>query len=391
MAILNKPLPFKWKKLIPATMLLVTMTLFTGISGCTSRPQNPTMADYWNGEAEFQVYYRENVGTEGVDYHGICGISIAVVKDTWYRFNRYMVGNNTIKFGINCRKSTDKGLTWSAPVNVVEPTDDTPWSTYATDGHAIYDEKANKWRLLFQSLSGSGPWTCSYLEREGSDPMGPFTTPAGFTNPAIIPGEIWDQIGDSENDDCVKIAGGTRKIDQEGTPEIVDKVGDEYYVTFHGAVNIGMVHGFRGIAKTTDFQHYVPAAPDSIFDQYDAKGWNVKWDSKGPIGGGHATYLKEGKYWYTLIECPDKSLAGAEGQNWPFGLLRSKEVTSTAWENYPNNPMAEFQSSGYVCEWQYARLFKDDGITYVAVSKMEPATERSFRIYKLGWKSSKAS
>ena len=371
-------------------LLMIILLLISVIGGCASRSEHPTIADYWGGDAGFEVYYQEAAGTDAASYHGICGISMAVVDDTWYRFNRYLVDDDgKVRFGINCRQSTDKGLTWSEPVHVVEPTKGTPWALYATDGHAIYDEKANKWRLLFQSISEFSPWTCSYLEREGSDPMGLFTTPEGFVNPAINSGEIWNQIGESAEQDCIEIAGATWKIAQEGTPEIVDVVDGTYYVTFHGAASFSKsVHGFRGIATTTDFQTYTAAANDSIFDEYDALDWHVEWKEGGPVGGGHATYIKDGDYWYTIIECPDVSLSPTTGatQNWPFGLLRSKEVTSTEWENYSDNPMSEFQGTGYVCEWQYARLFKDGDVTYLAVSKMEPETERSFRIYQLTWK-----
>ena len=371
-----------------ACALAAALALAGILGGC--RPKGEaTLADYWAGKAEFISYYEEPAGTGAADYHGICGISMAVLDDTWYRFNRYLVDDDgTVRFGINCRKSTDRGQTWSEPVKVVEPEKGSPWALYATDGHAIYDEREDKWRMIFQAKSASSPWNLAYLEREGRDPMGAFTAPEGFTNPCVLSGDIWTRIADDENDDCVKITVLKRKIFEEGTPAIVQEENGTFYVTFHGAAPVGRssIHGFRGIATTKDFQTFEPAAEDAIFDEYDAQDWNVDWLDGGPVGGGHATYLKEGDYWYTIIECPDGSLSGQAKQHWPFGLLRSKELTSTKWENYANNPLPEFPTSGYVCEWQYARLFKDGGTTYLAVSKMLPEEERGFRIYRLAWK-----
>jgi len=119
------------------------------------------------------------------NWHAAAGTTLRVVDGTWYWFQRYQVAGQT-QLGTECRKSTDKGKTWSEPVRVISPTPGTPWSRMATDGDFFYDAVANKWRCLFQSLSTEGGgWTCSYVERVGADPMGTFTTPTGFTNPAI--------------------------------------------------------------------------------------------------------------------------------------------------------------------------------------------------------------
>lgn len=350
----------------------------------------PTMTDYWDGKADWQLYY--NLPVSG--WHEAAGTVIRVVDGIWYWFQRYHVPENSHQLGMECRKSTDKGLTWSEPVKVINPEAGTPWSRMATDGDFYYDVSANKWRCLFQSLADTGGWTCSYLERDGVDPMGPFITPSGFFNPAIDAKEIWSRIADDPDDDAVKLCGGkVNQIYDEGTPEIVLQSGDTFYVTFHGAANIGAsIYGFRGIAATTDFQHYMPAASDCIFDAYDTNKWDVAWQvdlngNESSIGVGAATFLEEGPYWYTLVEGADKCLGGADGQNWTFGLLRSTSLTSTDWENWPGNPVPTFAPHKELLEWQYARLFKDNGITYCAINKANPASERSFRIYKLVWES----
>lgn len=351
---------------------------------------NPTLTDYWDGNADWQLYY--NLPISG--WHEAAGTSIRVVDETWYWFQRYQIPNNPERVGIECRKSTDKGLTWSDPVKVINPEAGTPWERMATDGDFYYDAPANKWRCLFQSLADTGGWTCSYLERDGADPMGLFTTPVGFINPAIDAKEIWSRIADDPDDDAVKLCGGAlNQIYDEGTPEILWQGDDTFYITFHGAANIGAsIWGFRGIATTTDFQHYTPAAPDCIMDAYDTNKWNVAWQGDlngnvGSIGVGAATTLQEGSYWYTLIEGADKSLIGTDGQNWTFGLFRSTFLTSTEWENWADNPVPLFAPHQELLEWQYARLFKDEGVTYCAINKANPASERSFRIYKLVWES----
>lgn len=355
--------------------ILLLSLFFSGINKAdASFPAEstyPTMTDYWNGKADWQLYYNRPVS----NWHASAGTSIRIVNGTWYWFQRYEK-TGTGRLGTECRKSGDKGQTWSEPVIVIAPSPNTPWSKVVTDGDFYYDAAANKWRCLIQSLSdNSKVWTCSYFERAGADPMGLFTPPSGFTNPAIDNTEIWSRIP-------VKAAGKNRVYD-EGTTQIVLQSGDEFYVTFHGAADFGKsVHGFRGIAKTTDFQNYIPLG--CIMDEDDTNKWNVAWQG-GSIGVGAATYLQEGNYWYTLIEGADKSLGGTDGQNWTFGLLRSTSLTSPKWENWSNNPVRQFAPHKLNLEWQYACLVKDGGVTYCAMNRANPVSDRAFQIYKLVW------
>jgi hypothetical protein len=209
-------------------------------------------------------------------------------------------------------KSTDKGLTWSNPVKVVEPTAGTQWSLHVTDGDFWYDSANNKWRALLQTLEeGSGKqWQGCYFERAGSDPMGSFATPSGFTQPAVSPKEIWSQIADSSTDHCVQLAGGqTNQVFDEGTFEIIkyDNSNGKYTIAFHGAFWDGgvvgsTIHGVRGTATTTDFQTYTKLVDDAIFDEYDTDKWNVAWNSSsnGSVGAGAGCMLQEGSYWYNI-------------------------------------------------------------------------------------------
>jgi hypothetical protein len=96
--------------------------------------------------------------------------------------------------------------------------------------------------------------------------------------------------------------------------------------------------------------------------------------------------LREFAAWqrYGITEGADINLAGTDGQNWTMGLFRSDSLTNTNWENWASNPMPNFNPRQIIIEWQYPRLFKDaDGITYLAINKAYPASESSFRIYKL--------
>lgn len=342
----------------------------------------PTLNDFWYGKADFELYYNRPIDLD--EWSAGAGTDIEVVGTTWYWFQRYSVPGMD-QIGMECRSSTDKGQTWTNAVKVLEPSSSCP---YITDGDFIYDSENNKWRCIIQTYyTSQNAWSMSYFERAGSNPMGTFTTPSGFTNPAVDNKEIWSQITTSYGRHCVDIPGGTNLVYDEGTPQIVTKVGSTYYVTFHGASGTSLpIRGYRGIAATTDFQNWTAAVSDCIQDQYDCSGWDVAWQDGGNIGVGASSTIKEGNYWYTMIEAADKSLTGTSGQNWAFGLMRSTSLTNTNWENYPNNPV--FNPHKEICEWQYAQLFKDaDGITYCAINKANPSTERAFQIYRLVWKS----
>ena len=88
------------------------------------------MTDYWDGKADWQLYYNRPIS----GWHEAAGTSIRVVEGIWYWFQRYQMPNDPERLGIECRKSTDKGMTWSDPVKVINPEDGTPWERMATDG-----------------------------------------------------------------------------------------------------------------------------------------------------------------------------------------------------------------------------------------------------------------
>ena len=375
--------------------IIMIVCILMGIFGCktnckpsATQKKLPTMTDYWEGNAYFYEFYTENfpktrhLATEIVPVNGV-----------WYRFERYYVPAVAESIGMYVCKSTDKGLSWSEHIIIAAPGGDNDWSRYATDCGAYYD--GNKWHLLFQSLSWAegSQWNISYMVCDEEDATtGVWYEPPGVTNPVIHNRDIWDRIAIGDNH-CTKITGGEKQVFDEGTPKILVDDGT-IYVTFHGAsYTNGTIYGYRGIASTTDFITYTPAANDCIFDLYDAQSWDVDWLPGGTVGGGAAAYIKDGEYWYTLLESPDISLLCIQGQHWPFGLLRSKRLTATQWENWTLNPLPELRPVGpsktWSPSWTYVTLFKDDGITYMGIQNDWSTADSpgcAYRQYRLEWK-----
>ena len=345
----------------------------------------PTMTDYWEGRAYFKNFYNE----QGYAHRAT---EIVPVNGVWYRFERYIIpfpgspSNDAV--GMNVCKSTDKGMSWTKPVVILTPGGTNDWSWMGTDCGAWYD--GARWHLLFQSISlnPGSPWNICYIVCDEEDATaGAWYTPPGVVNPVIRNGDIWNTIAVGDNH-CTQITGGEKRVYDEGTPKILYENGT-IYVTFHGASNTnGTIYGYRGIATTTDFISYTKAADDCIFDRHEAKDWNVEWiGDNGTVGGGAAAYIKDGEYWYMLIESPDISLTCSAGQNWPIGLLRSKTLTNTQWENFSNNPLPELTPVGPTelgCGWQYKTLWQDDGVTYLAISRCH--IENAYKQYRLEWK-----
>jgi len=337
----------------------------------------PTMEDYWLGVATFENFYNDT------GYDNGAPSDIVPVNGVWYRFGRLVVDAVAGTVGVSVRKSTDKGLTWTAPVAITMPGQDNDWSENSIDASAYYD--GEKWHMLFQSKTfNAASNNISYLRCNEEDAtIGTWYEPDGVVNPVIRNRDLWNQIAVGDNN-CVKITGGERRIYEEGTPKISVEDDGTIYVTFHGvSITRGTGYGYRGIVTTDDFINYAKAADDCIFSYLDAENWNVNWESGGTVGGGAAAYIKEGEYWYTMIESPDMSLGIVQGQNWPFGLLRSKTLNNTEWDNWIKNPMPEFPYVGLSPAWAYPALFKDDGVTYLGIS--QGMSDFAWRLYKLVW------
>lgn len=159
----------------------------------------------------------------------------------------------------------------------------------------------------------------------------------------------------------------------EGTPEIVMKDSDGYYyVTFHGW---DPTHdkSARGVAKTQDFVHWLTAGTnlpgDALFTSVDCNAWNISWAPGGCVGGGAASILRAGDFFYMVIEAPDVSLGCITTpgqQNWVLGILRSPAGTflpTGQWEPFAVVPTV-VPAVHQGCYIQYARLFADSAGIY---------------------------
>ena len=197
----------------------------------------PTLDDFWEGRAYFAPHVSHAVhaaGFEGVD----AGTRVVVAPNgTWYLFGRSDTGATPAcpqgEIGINVRASNDKGLTWGAPSTVVHPADPGANSSaclYA-DGTAFFDADAGQdgnglWHYLVQALdTAHGGWCLSHFTLEGPSPLqGPWQ--ANPHNPVVVGGQLFNQICTGPGKHCDV---GMR---DEGTPEIVSKVGGDFYVTY---------------------------------------------------------------------------------------------------------------------------------------------------------------
>lgn len=353
------------------------------------RAQSPaTMADYWAGRARWSFVRKwSESGASHIEFW----------NGAWYLFERYSPGGSCpflSPLGTQVRRSTDQGATWSAPVPAVVPTAGTPWECAATDGDAIYDASNNKWRFLFQCMGADGIWKGCYAERAGADPMGAFTPVAN--NPVLQRGSLWNRICDTSQDDCSSLAGGPGRVFDEGTFNIFLFDGTYYWVSFHGYDG---VRGYRGIAKTSDFVNWIAGDPaqgvpgDAVVDLKDALGWREGWASGGPIGAGAGSILIENGIAYLAVEVADVNLGCTPGQSWDWGLFRSFSLSSTSWEQLPQNNPFVYSSrtpdyGGQIppCSVAYGQLFRDpvDNAIYFKHFRVsgDPGTQATY-LYKL--------
>lgn len=338
----------------------------TGGTGGDETPP-PTLSDYWAERAAWRLVRRYTVAATGWQPGYEAGAHLEVIGDAWYLFSRVVVPDpggcafGGARLGTQVRRSSDQGITWTPPVDILKPDDGTPWECAATDGDVAFDAASQTWHYLFQCLAKAGPWQGCHAQRIGADPLGAFTPI--LPNPVVPAGALWSKICDDPGDDCVSQALGP--VSDEGTFDIFRRAGDDYFVGFHGFD--GVKRGFRGIARTPDFAQWSAGAgdvpSDAIADLADALPWRESWQG-GPIGAGAGSILFDGGYYYLLVEMADLHLACTEGQNWDLGLLRTSSLAATSWEQLPaGNPIlysSTLEEYGpFPCNPAYGRLFKD--------------------------------
>ncbi len=335
----------------------------------------PSLDDLWSGEASFKLLRSTPVGAPGFT-HVDAGTRVVVVNSTWFLFGRWDQGATKScpqgEISINVRASTDKGESWSEPHLIAKP-DETKVCIYA-DGSAIFDETTETWHYLVQVLDvgGTGGWMGAHFSLKDRSPFGDWV--ADRQNPVIKSGSLFKQICAGPSKHCL-----VGMID-EGTFHIVEKVGAYFYVTFHG-YDYKRRLAARGVARTTDFQHWHTTGGDLpgdvIFAAADCQPWNVSWTG-GCIGSGEASILRAPSgYMYQVIEAADLQL-GCDltlgEQWWPLGIVRSKTWrASPGWEQMPveSTPFvggAAGNEPHVGCSIQYNSLHLDplSGITHFA-------------------------
>jgi hypothetical protein len=349
------------------------MLAITSLAGARSMAQSksslpPTigqqMEAFWQGRAHFAEvrdidWSKPPYGAE--EGAGWFGKPMPFANGKWYLFNRQVIrhkSNYCPQRGLQVivRESSDRGRTWSNPATVAAAPgpQGTPDACGIVDGSSYYDYTTNTWHMLAQCLAThnvDGWQMCHYVRRDPS-PMGRFAADA---EPAVRGGKLWSRICNHSRGIC-----DARNTHDEGTPDIVYKKKGYFYVTFHG-FNPATKQGFRGVAKTADFHHWIVAGPDlpdaPIFAPPECRAWNP-----GCIGGGEASTLIAGKYQYMMIETPNISLACTPGQNWPIALLRApKNIfppwSSPRWQRFHANPLLQtaWPSPRSKCALQYPR------------------------------------
>jgi hypothetical protein len=171
-----------------------------------------------------------------------------VVNSTWYLFGRWDVGATkkcpSGEISINVRASTDSGATWGLPQVIAKP-DETTTCIYA-DGSGYYDTETATWHYLVQVLDvgGKGGWMGAHFSLQGPSPLGNWV--ADPKNPVITSGSLFRRICAGPTKHCLP------GMVDEGTFQIVEKRGGDFYVTFHG-YDYKRRRAARGVARTADF------------------------------------------------------------------------------------------------------------------------------------------
>ena len=350
----------------------------------------PSLDDFWGGAANFAPVRSFPPGAPSFASIN-AGTRVVSVNGTFYLFGR--ADNGTAVGGctqgtiaVSVRASADEGATWSAASPLATP-DLTTVCQYA-DGGAFFDAAAQRWQYLVQSLApgGKGGWTLSHFSSATADALGPWI--ANPRNPVVHGGDLFDRICAGAGKHC------TLGTVDEGTPDIVEKQGEEYFVTFHG-YDYSSRRAVRGVAATSDFVEWrVDGAGlpgDAIFSAADCAAWNISWAAGGCIGSGESSSLRgPGGHIYQVIEAADVELTCdlTPGQQWwPLGVVRSAEwAPSPGWEQARVSPMMVGPHVG--CSLQYNSLWRDDvrGTTWWAVWNVDFAKGCSWwHMYALEW------
>ena len=388
--------------LIPVSLCAV---VGIGLSHAQPAPgAPPSLDDLWAGTAHFSPVASFDVGSPGFEDVD-AGTRVVVVNGTWFLFGRADAPATPAcpsgMISINVRASADKGRSWGPPSPLAAP-DGVGMCIFA-DGSAFFDAPAGTWHYLAQSLpaGAAARWALSHFSLVGASPLGAWTPDP--RNPVVTGGQLFDQICAGAGKHC------ELGMVDEGTPEIVEKVGGDFIVTFHG-YDYGRKRSARGVARTPDFATWAvtggagaPLPGDVIFSAADCATWSVPWAAPGGcIGSGEASVLRAAPsgFLYEVIEVADKELGcetGWDSQWWPLGLVRSAGwAPSTQWEQMRETPFVGGPAGGEPhvgCSIQYNSLHvdDDDGTTFFAFwhVSFHPANASlpaaGWHLYELAW------
>jgi hypothetical protein len=151
-------------------------------------------------------------------------------------------------------------------------------------------------------VRGKGGWQMSHFSCQGESPLQPWQPNAH--NPVVGNGQLFSKICAGEGKHCQPGMG------DEGTPEIVEKMAGDYYVTFHG-YDYARKRAARGVARTRDFVDWEVIggggglSGDVMFSSEDCQWAEVPWQGEaGCIGSGQASIIKgHSGYMYQVAAC----------------------------------------------------------------------------------------
>ena len=140
------------------------------------------------------------------------------------------------------------------------------------------------------AVGGKGGWALSHFFCQGQSPLQQWKP--NNNNPVVKNGQLFAAICSGEGKHC------SQGMVDEGTPEIVEKMAGEFYVTFHG-YDYGRKQAARGIARTSDFVNWNVIggagglSGDVMFSREDCQWPEVPWEGEGGcIGSGQASIVR---------------------------------------------------------------------------------------------------
>ena len=361
----------------------------------------PGFDDLWAGAARFEPIASFPVGAAGFETVNAGTRIVAGASGHWFLFGRADSAPTprcpSGEISINVRASSDQGRSWGPPSALATP--DAVRTCQYADGSAYFDAGSATWHYLAQVNTIGVGWELAHFYRSGVSPLGAWTP--NSANPVVRSGQLFGQICAGRSKHCTV---GT--VD-EGTPQIVEKVGSDFFVTFHG-YDYGTKAAVRGVARTPNFVAWNTTGAglpnDAIFAAADCASWNVPWAAGGCIGSGEASIQRDPRsgFMYEVIEAADVGLTcdtSWGGQWWPLGLVRSKTwAPSPQWEQMPRalTPFVGGPAAGEPhvgCSVQYNSVHRDPATnaTFLAFwdvafhSANKSAPFSTWHLYELAW------